>query len=109
MMTRMVWQRQGGAMRRVVPERIVSGLLLLALTAAACAPGATSQAPAPPAGAPAPPAGSAGPQAAPAAQPGTASAAFSPAVAQLVEGARRESTFRGAWPANVTAGQAGLD
>src|SRR4051794_13612088 len=103
-------------MRRLVPGRILSGLTLLALATAACAPGAAPQtpaqpagAPAQPAGAPAPPAEPAGPQAASAAQPGTGSAAFSPAVAQLVEGARRESTFRAAWPANVTAGQAGLD
>jgi ABC-type Fe3+ transport system substrate-binding protein len=96
-------------MRPLVPGRILSGLILLALATAACAPSAAPQAPAGPAGASAQPASSTGPQASAAGQPGTGSAAFSPAVAQLVEGARREPTFRGAWPGNVTAGQAGLD
>lgn len=90
---------------------IVSGLSLLALALAACAPAA---APAPTA-APAQPAAAktaaTSAPAAPAAKPAgdkAAKPAFSPALAQLIEGAKKEGTLRGSWGATTFGGATGL-
>jgi iron(III) transport system substrate-binding protein len=84
----------------LVQGTILAALAGLALAAAACAPASSGPAP----GAPA---------ASSAAAPASASAAASnpgtPLLQQLIEGAKREPTFRGQWSPNILGGAAGLN
>ena len=81
-------------MCRSVRRGVLAALAVPALSTAACAPPAPSPA-SPSAAGPAPAA--------------AASGTTSPLLAQLIEGARREPTFRGQWSPTSTGGSAGLN
>jgi iron(III) transport system substrate-binding protein len=74
-------------MRRTIPSVVGA----LALVAAACAPSPSPTAPAPPTS---PPAGA---------------TSFSPAVQQLIQGAKQETVLKGSWSPSSFGGSAGFD
>src|SRR4051794_3927976 len=82
-------------MSRSIRATILAALTGLALVGAACAPAASG--PAPSSAAAPPPAALA------------ASSPDTPLLQQLVDGARREPTFKGQWSPNILGGTAGLN
>ena len=88
-------------MSRTSGGTILAVLLGLSLATAACAPAPS----APPSSATAP----AADRAAPAEAAAAASPPFAPLLQQLIEGAKREPTFRGQWSPNILGGAAGLN
>lgn len=82
-------------MSRSIREAVLAALTGVALVGAACAPAASGPAPSS--------------AAAPAPAVGAASSAGTPLLQQLIEGAKREPTFRGQWSPNILGGATGLN